>query len=149
MSANESAEQVRWDLSDLIDGDGAGEEGVEALLDTALKRAGEFAARYRGALETIDGEGLAAAMLALAEIYDLLGRADSYAALDFSTDTTDPARGALVARVQERSTTVATTLMWVQSVLSDCPASTRLTARNPTEMTATHAARPIAPDEPN
>jgi oligoendopeptidase F len=120
MRANESAEQVRWDLTDLIDG--AGEEGVEALLDTALARAGEFAARYRGALATIDGEGLVAAMLALAEIYDLLGRADSYASLDFSTDTTDPARGALVARVQERSTTLATTLMFFElewAALSD------------------------------
>ena len=112
MSVNESAEQVRWDLSDLISG--AGEEGVEALLDAALKRASEFAARYRGALETIDGEGLVAAMLALAEIFDLLGRADSYASLDFSTDTTDPARGALVARVQERSTTLATTLTFFE-----------------------------------
>ena len=120
MGANESAEQVRWNLSDLIDG--AAEEGVEALLDTAMEQAGQFAARYRGALATIDGDGLVAAMLALAEIYDLLGRADSYASLDFSTDTTDPARGALVARVQERSTTLATTLMFFElewAALSD------------------------------
>ena len=41
-------------------------------------------------------------MAELAEIYELAGRAGSYAHLDFSTDTTDPARGALLARVEER-----------------------------------------------
>ena len=47
-------------------------------------------------------------MSELAAIYDLVGRAGSYATLDFSTDTTDPARGALLARVEERSTALAT-----------------------------------------
>jgi len=120
MGTSESAEQVRWDLSDLLAG--AGEHGVEALLDDALARAEAFAARYRGALETIDGDGLQEAMSALAEIYDRLGRADSHASLEFTTDTTDPARGALVARVQERSTTLATLLLFFElewAALSD------------------------------
>jgi oligoendopeptidase F len=120
MSTNESAEQVHWDLSDLVAD--AGEQAVEALLAEGLRRAGEFAERYRGALETIDGDGLVAAMTALAEIYDLVGRVESYAALDFATDTTDPVRGALVARVQERSTTLATTLLFFElewAALSD------------------------------
>jgi len=120
MSTTESAEQVRWDLSDLV-ADG-GEQAVEALLAEGLERAGDFAQRYRGALETIDGDGLVAAMTTLAEIFDLVGRVESYAALDFATDTTDPARGALIARVQERSTTLATTLLFFElewAALSD------------------------------
>src|ERR1700677_5064386 len=105
MSATEPLESVRWELADLVGGGDSSD--VDALLDQALERAGAFAARYRGALSTINGAGLAAAMSELGEIYDLLGRADSYASLDFSTDTIDPARGALVARVQERSTELA------------------------------------------
>ena len=106
----EPLEAVHWDLAALL-GDGDG-EAIDTLLDEALERAGAFAERYRGALETIDGEGLAEAMRDLAAIYDLVGRADSYAALDFSTDTTDPARGALLARVEERSTALATQLLF-------------------------------------
>jgi oligoendopeptidase F len=117
MTSTEPLDAVRWDLADLIEG-GA----TEALLERALERAGAFAERYRGTLETIDGAGLAEAMHELAAIYDLVGRADSYASLDFSTDTTDPARGALLARVQEHSTVLATRLLFFElewAALSD------------------------------
>ena len=110
MSTIEPLETVHWDLSDLL-GDGDG-DAMGTVLDQALERAGAFAERYRGALETIDGAALAEAMRELAAIYDLVGRADSYASLDFSTDTTDPARGALLARVEERSTALATQLLF-------------------------------------
>ena len=43
-------------------------------------------------------------MHGLAEVLDLIGRAGSYAGLDFATDTTDPARGARMQRVEERAT---------------------------------------------
>jgi oligoendopeptidase F len=121
MSTSESPQGVRWDLSDLIANAG-GDDAVEALLDDALERSRAFAARYRGALETIDGGGLASAMSELAAIYELVGRAQSYASLEFSTDTTDPVRGARVARVQERSTELATALLFFElewAALSD------------------------------
>jgi oligoendopeptidase F len=120
MSVAEPLESVHWELADLVGGGGAGD--VDALLDQALERAGAFEERYRGALATIDGAGLAVAMTELGEIYDLVGRADSYASLDYSTDTIDPARGALVARVQERSTELATQLLFFElewAALSD------------------------------
>ncbi|HXR13205.1 MAG TPA: M3 family oligoendopeptidase [Solirubrobacteraceae bacterium] len=120
MSATEPLDTVHWELADLLDTGAAGD--VETLLEQALERARAFAERYRGALATIDGSGLATAMAELGEIYDLVGRADSYASLDFSTDTTDPARGALVARVQERSTELATALLFFElewAALSD------------------------------
>jgi oligoendopeptidase F len=120
MSVAEPLESVHWELADLVGGGGAGD--VDALLDQALERAGAFEEGYRGALATIDGAGLAVAMTELGEIYDLVGRADSYASLDYSTDTIDPARGALVARVQERSTELATQLLFFElewAALSD------------------------------
>ena len=120
MSTIEPLDAVRWDLADLLGG--ADDDPIGTLLDRALERAGAFAERYRGALATIDGAGLAEAMSELAAIYDLVGRAESYAMLDFSTDTTDPARGALLARVEERSTALATQLVFFElewAALSD------------------------------
>jgi oligoendopeptidase F len=48
----------------------------------------------------------------LEAIHDLVGRAGSYAALRFATDTADPARGALLQRVQERGTEIETKLLF-------------------------------------
>ena len=50
----------------------------------------------------------------LEEINDLAGRAGSYAGLRFSTDTADPARGALLQRVQERGTEIETKLLFFE-----------------------------------
>jgi len=125
MSTTESLDTIRWNLADLLpDGERAAQppELVDALLDEALARSRAFAERHRGALATIDGAGLAEAMSELAAIYDLAGRAGSYAQLDFSTDTADPRRGALLARVEERSTALGTTLIFFElewAALSD------------------------------
>ena len=53
-------------------------------------------------------------MRELAEIHELVGRAGSYAALRFSTDTADPANGALLQKVQERETAIETTLLFFE-----------------------------------
>ena len=62
----------------------------------------------------LDGPGLAEAMHELDEIQDLAGRAGTYAALGFSIDTADPARGALLQRVQERGTAIETKLLFAE-----------------------------------
>jgi oligoendopeptidase F len=110
MSTSVTADTVHWRLSDLLDG--GGPEEVGALLDEAIARAEAFAKRYRGALAEIDAGGLREAMEELAQIHDLAGRAGSYAGLDFSTDTADPKRGALLQLVQERGTTLETLLLF-------------------------------------
>ena len=109
-----------WDLEPLVDGEG--EAGVERRLDDALARAGTFAECYAGKLSELDGAGLAEAMAELAVIYELVGRAGSYAALRFSTDTAAPANGALLQKVQERETAISTTLLFFElewAALSD------------------------------
>jgi oligoendopeptidase F len=105
-------EQAAWDLDALVDGEG--EAGVQRQLDDALTRAEAFAERYAGRLGEIDGVQLAQAMHELAEIHDLVGRAGTYAALRFSTDTADPARGALLQRVQELGTAIETKLLFFE-----------------------------------
>ncbi len=105
-------ERAAWDLEPLVDGEG--ESGVEHRLEEALTRAKSFAERYAGKLGELDGPGLAEAMGELAAIYELVGRAGTYAGLRFSTDTADPANGALLQRVQERETAIETTLLFFE-----------------------------------
>ncbi len=101
-----------WDLEPLVEGEGRA--GVERRLAEALERAKVFSERYAGKLQELDGEGLREAMLELGAIYDLVGRAGYYAALGFSTDTADPATGALLQRVQEQETAIQTTLLFFE-----------------------------------
>lgn len=102
---------VQWDLSDLLDGFGAGEAAVEAQLARAEALADELA-QARGQVASFDGPRLEAYMRTTAELEDLLARASSYAGLRFSTDTIDPANGALLAKVEERGTAIATRLLF-------------------------------------
>jgi oligoendopeptidase F len=110
--ADRDLAEAGWDLEPLVDGEG--EAGVERRLIGALARAQAFAARYAGKLVELDGAGLAEAMGELAVINELVGRAGTYAALRFSTDTADPARGALLQKVQERGTAIETTLLFFE-----------------------------------
>ncbi len=118
--ADPQLQQTAWDLELLVDGEGPA--GVERRLDEAVAQAKTFAERYAGRLGELDSAGLARAMGELAGIHDLVGRAGSYAALDFSTNTADPARGALLQRTQERGTEIETTLLFFElewAALSD------------------------------
>ncbi len=83
-------------------------------MQDALTRAQAFAESYAGKLGELDGAGLARAMQELAEIYELVGRAGTYAGLRFSTDTANPANGALLQKVQERETAIETTLLFFE-----------------------------------
>jgi oligoendopeptidase F len=103
---------VAWDLEPLVDGEG--EAGVDRLLAAAGEEAEAFAQRYPGRLAELDSAGLAEAMHALVAIQEKLMRAGSYAMLRFSTDTADPARGALLQRVQEASTEIETKLLFFE-----------------------------------
>jgi len=112
--------ETAWDLEPLVGGEG--EAGVESRLEEALTRSQAFAERYAGELGELDSAGLGEAMAELAEIYELLGRAGSYAALRFYTDTATSANGALLQKVQERETQISTTLLFFElewAALSD------------------------------
>jgi oligoendopeptidase F len=109
-----------WDLDPLVDGEG--EAGVARQLTEALELAKAFAERYSGGLEKLDTAGLAQAMHQLEGIYELLGRAGTYAGLRFSTNTADPATGALLQKVQEGETQIQTMLLFFElewAALSD------------------------------
>jgi oligoendopeptidase F len=116
---DEALEAARWDLQPLVDGKGA--DGVLALLAEAQDGATAFAERYRGKVAELDAAGLAEALHTLEDLSDKIGRAGSYAALDFSTDTMDPARGALMQDAQERGAALQTTLLFFDLEWNDLP----------------------------
>jgi oligoendopeptidase F len=104
--------RTEWDLSPLIDGDD--EARVDSLLGEATTRATSFAEAHAGRVAELDQAALEAAMRELEAINELVGRAGSYAALRFATDTAEPARGALLQRVQERGTEIETKLLFFE-----------------------------------
>ena len=118
---------VAWDLEPLVDGEG--EAGVDRLLAAAAEEADAFAQRYPGLLAGLDSAGLREAMEALVSIQEKVARAGNYAMLRFSTDTADPTRGALMARVQERATQIETKLLFFElewAELDDADAEAKL-----------------------
>ena len=123
--------EAAWDLDPLVEGEG--ETGVDRQLDEAVAAASEFADRYAGKVGEFDVTGLAQAMHELERIHELIGRAGSYAALRFSTDTADPTRGALLQRVQERGTELETKLLFFDlewAALDDARADELLAVRD-------------------
>jgi oligoendopeptidase F len=109
--SDRTAADVAWDLEPLVDG--RGPEGVDALFDDAERRARALAS-YRGRVGELDAAELAELMRELAAIYELAGRAGSYAGLKFAVDTADPAAGALIARAEERGTAINNELIFIE-----------------------------------
>jgi oligoendopeptidase F len=105
----QSVEEATWDLEPLVDG--RGPAGVDELLDKAQEKASELA-KSKDHVQEFDGPRLAEYMNGLAEVYDLVGRAGSYAGLAFSADMSDEKRGALMQKVQERGTEIETKLLF-------------------------------------
>ena len=105
-------EATAWDLEPLVDGEGT--DGVKRRMADALERARAFAQSYAGGLAEIDSAGLREAMSELAGIHELVSRGGYYAALRFSTDTAEPANGALLQWVQEQETALETTLLFFE-----------------------------------
>jgi oligoendopeptidase F len=105
---------VAWDLSHLLDGADGREPAavVAAMLEEGQRRADAFADAHAGRMAELDGPGLVAAMHELGELQEVLGRAASYVMLSFSENTADPARGALLQRMQEKATAIETRLLF-------------------------------------
>lgn len=97
-------EVMTWNLDDLYTG--IDDPAIDQTLDKQLKRAREFEQKYKG---KIDSSDLTPDLLfkSIAEYEDILRERDKplyYATLLFSADTSDPARGAFMQRMRERST---------------------------------------------
>src|SRR5690349_7245778 len=106
-----TADDIVWDLDPLLPA--PDEAGLEQLLTAADAKADALAAS-RGKVGAFDADALVEFMQGLAEVHDLIGRAGSFAGLDFSVDTTDPARGARMMKVDERTAVIGTKLLFFE-----------------------------------
>lgn len=106
-----TAADVAWDLDPLVDGGGAG--GVIALLDRADETT-DAIGEIRGRVGGLDAARLAQVMTRMAEVADLVGRAQSWAGLRFATDMADAERAALAQQVEERAAAISTRLVFFE-----------------------------------
>jgi oligoendopeptidase F len=112
------AESVRWNLADLY----ADTAALRADVTRTLEGADALSSEYRGRLATLDAPGTAALMQRLEGLHDAMGRAYTYAYLDWSTDTTDPSRGALLQEVREAYARFQQALVFVEVEWAALPA---------------------------
>ena len=154
--ADPEAQAVAWDLDDLLDGAGpragdpAGRRRRHARRGPAPRRPTSPPPTPAGS-PTSTAAGSTTAMRELAELQELVGRAGSYAMLSFSIDTADPARGALLQRVQEQGTAIETALLFFElewAALDDEQRGRAARRRRPRLLPPPPAHRPPLPAAP-
>jgi oligoendopeptidase F len=99
------AEGVLWNLDDLVPP--PTDQGVEALLAAADREVDELAAKYRGRIAGLNAVQMGELLERYEALVDLSGKAESFASLSWSTQSDDPARGALLQKVAERQSRLA------------------------------------------
>lgn len=104
------AEGVVWDLTDLYAG--PDDPKFTSDVDEALTAAKAFKQKYHGKVASLDAAGLVECVKESERIESLITRAGEFAYLRFSTDTSDPSRGALLQKVQEQGTAIATEMLF-------------------------------------
>jgi len=127
-TAKTGAEGVAWNLGDLY-ASGA-DPRLEADLDEADRRADAFAAAYRGRVAGLSAKEMAGLFAGYEAIADLGGKLGSFAFLSWSTQSDDPARGALLQRVTERGSRLRQKLVFLDIEWANAPeaAAARLAA---------------------
>lgn len=103
---------VRWDLADLYAG--PDDPQIDADLDASARAAETFAARHRGRVAALTAPALAAAIDELEALAEPMSRAGAYAGLLFAADTAAQRHGALLQRVQERSSAIRNELVFFE-----------------------------------
>ena len=93
------AESVIWDLSVFYES--LEDPQIESDIERLEKLVDDFQARWRGKLKAMSAADFVKAYKALEAIYDLQGRLQSFAFLNFSTDTGNTAFQAFVAKMQD------------------------------------------------
>jgi len=96
------AEKIQWNLADLY----PNLEALEADLQWAGTAAETFQERYRGRVGSLEADALALALKEFEDLHERLGRAHSYAYLNWSTSMDNSENGALLQKVREASAKV-------------------------------------------
>ena len=112
MNGSSGAENVLWDLKDLYKG--GDDPQLQKDLDQSQQRAEDFAASYRGRIRELGAVELAGLLQEYEGILELSGKAGTFTYLNWSTNTEDPARVALLQRLQEHSSRLQQQLLFFE-----------------------------------
>ena len=104
------AEEVRWNLADLYADTAALEEDLKQI-DTAAEA---FGKRYRGRVSSLDASGISQALKEFETVHEGLGRAYTYAYLNWCTDMESAERGALLQKVRETGTQIQQKILFFE-----------------------------------
>jgi len=110
IQAANGAEAVIWDLSDLYTA--SDDPALARDMEQALSESNQFAAKYRGRVGNLSAGELAEALATLEAIEDRVGRVQSFAQLQWSTNTGEASFGALLQRVREFGAQIAKVLVF-------------------------------------
>jgi len=113
--ATNSAEGIRWNLSDLYTSHD--DPRIDATLRGCHARAEAFAQRFRSAMEqpkTLIAATLLQALNELEAIHEALGRVGGYSGLLYAADTANPDYQDLEQRVEQRSTEIRNKLLFFE-----------------------------------
>ena len=113
------AENVVWNLDDLVAPPAA--PGVDRLLAEAERRVARFSARYRGKVAGLSAAEMKALLTEYEELIEMVGRAESYASLSWSTQSDDPARGALLQKVAEKQSQLSQQALFLDLEWANAP----------------------------
>ena len=109
---NNSAEGIRWDLSDLFSSHD--DPRIDETLDDCRSEAEGFALRTRGKVASLKPGELLAAVKELEQIEDSLSRVANYSSLLYSADSMKPEYQDLDQRVEQRATEIRNLLLFFE-----------------------------------
>ncbi len=116
------AEDVSWNLGDLYAA--VDDPALNRDLDEADRQADALATLYRGRVAALSADELLALLRAYEELLELSGKVGAYAFLHWSTNTEDPARGALLQRATERESQLSQKLVFFELEWANTPDDT-------------------------
>ncbi|MGA2639591.1 MAG: M3 family oligoendopeptidase [Spirochaetia bacterium] len=116
------ADDVTWNLDDLVTP--PADRGIEQILTEAERRADAFADRYRSRVAALSAVEMRGLLSEYEELLESIGRAESYASLSWSTQSSDPSRGALLQKVSERQSLLAQKAIFLDLEWANAPEET-------------------------
>ena len=113
------AEDVAWDLTHLYAG--TDDPQIERDMDRAEEMADKLAAEYRTRIADLDAEEMRDMLEQYEDVLALAHEIGAYAYLNWSTNTEDPARGALLQKTRERGSQLEQKLVFIDLEWANAP----------------------------
>jgi len=113
------AEEITWNLTDLYAG--MDDPRLNADLDACDAEADALSETYRGRIASLTAAELAGLVGRYEPLVERAGKVGSFASLNWTQNTQDPARGALMQRVTERGAQLSQKLVFIDLELAAAP----------------------------